>query len=372
MAPETSTDLESLYKSIQTFDSIKIAAEYREKLYRYNNALMQSLYSILEDPHCDETVKMQYFCTTMEQYTEAMTELFPMLISKYPLQDEDEIIAQTPQVIKSATDRFDVIEEVEKFNPYHDSKGRFSSANAATSFTHRTRDPSKQHMADMAIAREKERDAAGASQPKANPLNDPDTLGGVKQGKTMSRDEANHGKVNPNVDQGGGYHINCQSCVVAYEARLRGYDVQAKPLGNDQTQRALARNPQLAWEDPKTGRIPSSIGGGDSITTPQKCRDWIEQTVEPGARYTLENAWKGRGMSGHIISCDRDAGGKLRFYDPQNGKTYQDSDIDSYLSRCKYTATIWGTKVNVSPRLTRIDNMSFNTDVANTTMEASK
>ena len=47
--------------------------------------------------------------------------------------------------------------EVEKFNPYHDRLGRFATANSHTSFTIRTRDPKKQHWADSAIAREKER-----------------------------------------------------------------------------------------------------------------------------------------------------------------------------------------------------------------------
>lgn len=56
-------------------------------------------------------------------------------------------------VAKAAPD-IDEIEEVEKFNPYHDSKGRFATANGATQFTNRTRDPSKQHWADAAIERE--------------------------------------------------------------------------------------------------------------------------------------------------------------------------------------------------------------------------
>lgn len=51
-------------------------------------------------------------------------------------------------------------DEILKFNPYHDARGRFTSANGATSFTIRTQDPSKQGMADAATAREKERDAA--------------------------------------------------------------------------------------------------------------------------------------------------------------------------------------------------------------------
>lgn len=52
--------------------------------------------------------------------------------------------------------------DILKFNPYHDARGRFASANSATSFTHRTKDPSKQHLADKAKEREKER-AAGAA-----------------------------------------------------------------------------------------------------------------------------------------------------------------------------------------------------------------
>ena len=51
-------------------------------------------------------------------------------------------------------------DEILKFNPYHDARGRFTSANGATSFTIRTQDPSKQGLADAATAREKERDAA--------------------------------------------------------------------------------------------------------------------------------------------------------------------------------------------------------------------
>ena len=54
-------------------------------------------------------------------------------------------------------------DEILKFNPYHDNLGRFASAGSHTQFTLRTRDPKKQYMADMAIAREKERAAASAA-----------------------------------------------------------------------------------------------------------------------------------------------------------------------------------------------------------------
>lgn len=51
--------------------------------------------------------------------------------------------------------------EIAKFNPYHDRLGRFTTGGGATSFTIRTKDPSKQHMADIAIAREKEKASSG-------------------------------------------------------------------------------------------------------------------------------------------------------------------------------------------------------------------
>lgn len=58
-------------------------------------------------------------------------------------------------------------EDVLKFNPYQDSKGRFASENGYASFTIRTKNPDKQYMADMAIARQKEKTPdAGVYKPK--------------------------------------------------------------------------------------------------------------------------------------------------------------------------------------------------------------
>lgn len=50
--------------------------------------------------------------------------------------------------------------EIIKFNPYHGSDGRFASASGYASFTY---SPGKSKAHDMAIAREKERQAAGAA-----------------------------------------------------------------------------------------------------------------------------------------------------------------------------------------------------------------
>lgn len=64
------------------------------------------------------------------------------------------------QVVDRRTRTAKSFYEIEKFNPYHDSKGRFATASGYASFTIRTKDPKKQHMADMAVAREKERVAS--------------------------------------------------------------------------------------------------------------------------------------------------------------------------------------------------------------------
>ena len=106
MEPETSTALDQLQKSIQTFGSLAMAAESRDKMYRYQDALMQSLYSILEDCNCGEEEKLKAFNTTMEQYVSAMTELFPKLITGNVFQGGKKA------VVKTAADIFDCIEEV--------------------------------------------------------------------------------------------------------------------------------------------------------------------------------------------------------------------------------------------------------------------
>lgn len=75
---------------------------------------------------------------------------------------------------------YDIIEEVEKFNPFHDARGRFATANAYVSFTTRTKDPNKQHMADAAIARLKQQappPAPPQPQPPPKPQKNYDRLG---------------------------------------------------------------------------------------------------------------------------------------------------------------------------------------------------
>lgn len=148
MNPEPSSELDQIFKSLRSFAELNLTRENQDKMYRYNDALMQSLYSILDDQEAAEKTKLKVLDDTLAQYTAAMQELFPKII-RNPVQ-------------KAATeDQFDMIEEVEKYNPYHDELGRFSTADRYDQFTITTRDPNKQHWADAAIAREMDREARG-------------------------------------------------------------------------------------------------------------------------------------------------------------------------------------------------------------------
>lgn len=66
-------------------------------------------------------------------------------------------------LFKAIVDKGKTFEEIVKFNPYHDAKGRFTTANGAASMTVRTKDPNKQKWADKAVARAKEAEAKNGS-----------------------------------------------------------------------------------------------------------------------------------------------------------------------------------------------------------------
>lgn len=367
MEHEKNEILESLFKSIQTFGSLAIEAECRDKLYRYNDAFMQSLYSILNDTEHDEAEKLAFFKVSVDQYADALNELFPKLVSGAAVRRPE--IAEARVFGKSDPDRFDEIEEVEKFNPYHDSLGRFSTADGAASFTYA---PGKSKAHDNAIAREKERHAQ--SKPKKKPKNktdDPKTIGGVAAGDPMSHDEADNSNANPNYKKSTGYQINCQSCVVAYEARLRGYDVTAKANtpGNKDAQ-YLSHMTHHAWIDPTTGKYPELTRNDPTkVRTAKQTRQWMEETVQAGERYTFQHSWAGRGRSGHIVNLDRDSKGNLRITDAQSGKTYTGDSLDGYLSRTRATTSVYGTKLGALGLL-RVDNLQINPEFSDGIMEA--
>ena len=194
----------------------------------------------------------------------------------------------------------------------------------------------------------------------------PDELAGIKRGDPMSWEDADSGNTNPNIGTESGYSTNCQTCVVAFEARQRGYDVTAKPNKRGSVLERLSRMTNLAWIDPKTGRSPVYFRNYD-LKSAKKYLPYIESIVEQGKRYTLEFCWKGRGYGGHIVNLDRNEKGLLRIKDNQRSTMEKSEWIGSkevleYLSRMKYSS-------NTVPEILRIDNMYFNKAIVDQILE---
>lgn len=191
----------------------------------------------------------------------------------------------------------------------------------------------------------------------------PDSIAGAKRGQPMSFKEADGGRVNPSFRKTYGAGGNCQSCVVAFEMRLRGYRVRALPKSKWGTADDLAQKTNLAWVDPRTGLPPKYTFDKDA-NTPELFKGFLEKSVVSGGRYTLEFRYADS-EQGHIVSLDRDELGRLRIYDPQNGKVYSGNDIDIYLQWLYYGE-------DDIPLILRVDDKLVNEFVASEIMEEVK
>ena len=291
--------------------------------------------------------------------------------------------------------------EIIKFNPYHDRLGRFTTGNGFMASGY-TGDRSRQAVTfsanpntragAMAIARESNsktgHELIGTAydnptipqktatetkpQTKKPQTKKPDTvpedpmrpkqLAGVEPGEPMDFDKADHGSTNPNYSKGGGYYINCQTCVIANEARRRGYDVTARPKDTREATE-ISYDQRKAWIDPKTGKHPDYMSGCRDVSTPKQAKKYLEDNLKQGERYTLGHSWKGRGNTGHIITAFKDSDGSVTLYDPQSGKKMIGNDVNSYLNRIKYKTTTYGMKFNLGFRILRVDDKQFNTEM---------
>lgn len=198
-------------------------------------------------------------------------------------------------------------------------------------------------------------------------------IAGVKRGKPMTFEQANTGRVNPNYGKGGGYSINCQTCVVVFEARQRGYDVQALPNTKGSMLEKLSYETNRAWIDPKTGTHPEYIQN-KTLKTAKTYLKFIKEIVEPKGRYTIQFKWKGRRNAWHIVNLDTTPDGLLRIKDNQVTGKYKDEFVGDkqvlwYLSQMQYISTYHGIKYSIAPEILRIDNQEFNSEIINHIME---
>ena len=230
-------------------------------------------------------------------------------------------------------------------------------------------------------------------------LGDKVTIVGLTPGKPMSFEEADHLRANPKYkyiyeawvkftkgeiteetfkriqNNYAGYSVNCQTCVVANEARRRGYNVRALPNNKkpDSPTYLLSRDTSLAYIDRETGKQPKYITytgkgiqdyRGKAIPTKSRFVMWLNSdgVVEENA----EMCWKSGG--GHIICLDRTNEG-LRLFDPQINRRYTGENISNYFDSVKFFTTYKGNKISVAPKLLRVDNVDFNKKLVDKILE---
>ena len=180
-------------------------------------------------------------------------------------------------------------------------------------------------------------------------------IAGIKKGEPMSFEQADGGAPNPHfsssVEFGGnlyGYTTNCQTCVVVFEARQRGYDVRTLPNNRNPYIKDLSYWTNLAYID-ENGNHPQYI-------VPNKRENktkFLDRVIEDG-RYTLQFV---KGGNGHIVSIQR-INGVLTIYDPQSGRKI--ANIGEYLRERK------------NLKILRVDNVEFDPQYVNYIMKGTK
>ena len=123
---------------------------------------------------------------------------------------------------------------------------------------------------------------------------------------------------NPNyssTDPESAYKLNCQRCVIAYEARRRGYDVEALP--------ALSGLDFLRYLDHPLG-LPSVFEGAEPVDCCARTGEYAKGVLEEqmktwgdNCRAIVYTGWKNAAV-GHFFIAER-INGVTCFLDPQNG-----------------------------------------------------
>lgn len=275
--------------------------------------------------------------------------------------------------------RYDDIEEVRKYNHNHDSRGRFSSASGGGA-------GSSGRGKRGGIGDSNSVIPSGENNAKKLP-GDPPTIGGVAAGDPMSFEEADNGNVNPWFDDvdylptnateedekhAQGYQENCAAGVIAYEARLRGYDVQPKSAyGKDgkenTTMKELSDSTDMAWRT-ADGKRPEIKKNGHEVESAEDIKGWLDQNMESGARYTFGFDVKSEEEIGHIVSARKTDTGEIELYDPQVSGTYRGNDLGEFLEMIQ-PFTLKGGKWKGTLELTRVDNATIDGAVANKVLQ---
>lgn len=189
----------------------------------------------------------------------------------------------------------------------------------------------------------------------------PNFVAGVPRGEPMTREQAGGLSSNPRFyDEDSyerGYQKNCQSCVVSYAMRLRGYDVEARPREqNNEAQENVALNTTVSWIDPQSRKHPKPM-----IIPARNAKDglrWLEQNVDENGIYTF--GFRSNDPSGyftHIVIVEK-IQGLLVIYDPQTGIVNSSSTQMMFMKSIAWRA-------HFKPKILRVDLLEPNMDIVN-------
>ena len=173
--------------------------------------------------------------------------------------------------------------------------------------------------------------------------------------------------VNPNYILKGGYHRNCQVCIVVFEARIRGYNIQALPFDeNNKIMLLLRQNPNNAFIDRKTNKPPKLIN--THTRKLESLHKYLNNIIKSEERYGLIfkiETFKNSGiLIDHIITVYKNKFGELKFYDPQNGVNLSEEQLSRIIVFGSYTKPNAPIKYH-NPKIFRIDNADLRTDYLN-------
>ena len=215
--------------------------------------------------------------------------------------------------------------EIKKFNPYHGKDGRFTTASG-----NKTGKPvtgTSSSGGSVLDANFDDGTKTGAN------VKNPAKVCGVEKGSPMSFADADAQRSNPGWENNPQRMDNCQTCVVAYELRRRGYDVEAKPRTHQNyDQEKMSYDPCWAWRVPGTKDMPQIIKSDESFESADKAIEHLNNTIEDGKRYTMNFVW-GDGRGAHIIIAEK-TDGKTWLFDPQSGNSItSESEVKEYVSR---------------------------------------
>lgn len=272
--------------------------------------------------------------------------------------------AKSPETCKFGGMHFDSFKKAQKYNDEHNSKYSFNSARKAMS-TKSYSDEELEKLKPPLIAKRKEVIGKIEYNGEENyKVKDMEEVLGIAKIENPDFSFIDHSHSNPNYSTHYGYEkyrVNCQCCVVAFELRCRGYDVEAK--GNDNlSSLALSRCTELAYIDPETNDCPKKQELKSQ--SPAALYKELQRTIKENERYTFEFAWKGRGTAGHIVNIYKSEDGELVIYDPQISYISKGEEVAEYLKHLKFKKTVQGFTYKIPPQITRVDNMDIRARIA--------